>query len=68
MDRPYTLGFVNEPARQPDDLDVDAAAFWLDTDLETMLTTVKPYEGPDEFVIEDLTDDEWDRFVAALSE
>jgi hypothetical protein len=33
-----------------------------------MLATVKPYEGPDEFAIEDLTDDEWDRFVAALSE
>ena len=51
---------------RPDDL--NAAAFWLDTDLETMLATVKLYEGPDGFVIEDLTDDEWDRFVAALSE
>ena len=68
LDRSDTLGPVNERARQPDDLDVDAAAFWLDTDLETMLATVKPYEGPDEFAIEDLTDDEWDRFVAALSE
>jgi len=68
LDRPYTLASVNECARQPDDLDVDAAAFWLDTDLEKMLSTVKPYEGPDEFIIEDLTDDEWDRFVAALSE
>ena len=68
VDRPYTLGSVNEPARQPDDLDVDAAAFWLEPTSTTMLATVKPYEGPDEFVIEDLTDDEWDRFVAALSE
>jgi hypothetical protein len=68
LDTPDTLGLVNEPARQPDDLDVDAAAFWLDTDLETMLANVKPYEGPDEFAIADLTDDEWDRFVAALSE
>ena len=68
VDRLYTLGLVNEPARPPDDLDVDAAAFWLDTDLETMLATVKPYAGPDGFVIEDLTEDEWDRFVAALSE
>ena len=68
LDRPYTLVSVNEPAHQPDDVDVDAAAFWLDTDLATMLTTAKPYEGPDEFVIDDLTDDEWDRFVAALSE
>ncbi len=68
LDRPYTLASVNDPAHQPDDLDIDAAAFWLDTDLATMLATVKPYEGPDEFVIHDLTDDEWDRFVAALSE
>jgi hypothetical protein len=68
LDMPYTLGLVNDPARQPDDFDVDAAAFWLDTDLEAMLATVKPYEGTGEFAIEDLTDDEWDRFVAALSE
>ena len=68
LDRPYTLASVNEPAHKPDDLDVDAAAFWLDTDIATMLSTVKPYEGPDEFVIDDLTEDEWDRFVAALSE
>ena len=68
LDMAYRVTVVNEPVRQPDDLDVSAAAFWLDTDLESMLVTVKPYEGPDEFVIEDLTDDEWDRFVAALSE
>ena len=30
--------------------------------------SVKPYEDPAEFVIEDLTDEEWDRFVAALDE
>ena len=68
LDMPYRLRSVNEPERQPDDLDVAAASFWLDSDLETMLATVKPNEGPGEFVIEDLTDDEWDRFVAALSE
>ncbi len=59
---------MTEPARQPDDLDVDSAAFWLDTDLDTMLATVKPYQGLSEVAIEDLTDHEWDRFVAALSE
>lgn len=64
----YRVKIVDEPVRQPDDLDVDAVAFWLDTDLESMLAAVKPYEGPDEFVIADLTDDDWDRFVAALSE
>jgi hypothetical protein len=59
---------VNEPARPPANLDLDSAAFWTDIDLDTTLATVKPYEGPDECVIADLTDDEWDRFVAALSE
>jgi len=65
---PHRVRIVNDPVRQPGDFGVDAAAFWLDTDLESMLAAVKPYEGPDQFVIEDLTDDEWDRFVAALSE
>lgn len=59
---------MNEPLASPQDLEVDAAAFWLDSDLETLLASVKPYRGPDEFVIDDLTDDEWDRFVAALDE
>ena len=59
---------MTEPAQQPDDLDVDSAAFLLDCDLDTMLATVKAYEGASEFAIEDLTDDEWDRFVSALSE
>lgn len=66
--QPVYAWLVTEPARLPDDLDIAAAAFWLDTDLESMLATVKPYEGPGEFAIDDLTDDEWDRFVAALSE
>ena len=59
---------VNEPVRQPDDLDVAAAAFRADVDLGALLASTKPYEGPDAFVIDDLTDDEWDRFVAALDE
>lgn len=63
-----TLQAVNEPLRQPDDLDVAAAGFWADADLEALLANTKPYEGPNAFVIDDLTDDEWDRFVAALDE
>jgi len=55
---------VNEP-RDPD---LTATGFWLNADIESMLATVQPYEGPDEWVIEDLTDEEWDRFVAALRE
>jgi len=45
-----------------------STGFWLNADTESMLATVRPYEGPDEWLIEDLTDDEWDRFVAALRE
>ena len=68
LDGVCTLRDVNEPVRQPDDIDVAAAAFWADADLEALLAGTKPYEGPDTFVIDDLTDDEWDRFVAALDE
>ena len=59
---------IVEPVRPPDDLDVAAPTFQAATDLDTLLATTKPYEGPEEFVIADLTDDEWDRFVAALNE
>lgn len=58
---------MNEPVRKPDELDAAAATFWLDADLSTMLKTVQRYEGPEQFVIGDLTDDEWAEFEAALS-
>ena len=54
--------------KDSDDADVSATRFWLDADLESMFAAVQPYEGAGEFAIEDLTDEEWDRFVAALSE
>jgi hypothetical protein len=59
---------MNEPMGGPDDLDVAAAAFWADTDLDALLAATKPYEGPEAFVIDDLAGDEWDRFVTALDE
>ena len=68
LDALCTLRAVNEPERQPDDLDVVGATFWADVDLEALLAETQPYEGPDAYVIDDLTDDEWDRFVAALDE
>ncbi len=57
---------MNEPVHQPDDPDVAAAAFRADADREALLASTAPYDGPDAFVIDDLTDDEWNRFVAAL--
>ncbi len=57
---------MNDPVRQPDDLEVAAAAFWVDADLEALLASTPPYNGPESFVIDDLTGDEWNRFVAAL--
>jgi hypothetical protein len=59
---------MNEPLAEAQDLELDSAAFWLDTDLESLIADVKPYEGPEDYAIDDLTDDEWDRFVAALNE
>jgi hypothetical protein len=65
--RLYTV-VMNEPVAKAQDLELDAATFWLDTDLENLLVDIKPYEGPQDYAIDDLTDDEWDRFVAALNE
>lgn len=68
LDRVCTLEPMNEPLRELDDLDVDNAAFWLERDLADLIVSVKPYEDSKEFAIDDLTDDEWDRFVSALNE
>ena len=58
---------MNE-VRAAGDPAVRSASFSLDADLESMLATVQPYEGAGEFTIEDLSDEEWGRFVAALRE
>ena len=57
---------MNEPVREPDDLDVAVAVFWADTDIDALLEMVKPYEGADEFAIADLTDEDWESFVVAI--
>ncbi len=57
---------MTEPTRASDDLDMAAGAFWSDTDLEALLDTIEPYRGAEEFAIADLTEEEWDAFVAAL--
>lgn len=62
--RPRTIGRVDDS----DDPDVSATGFWLDAVLDSMLAIVQPYEGAGEFAIEDLTDEEWGRFVAAIRE
>ena len=56
--------------KDSDDADVSATGLWLalDADLGSMLATVQPYEGAGEFAIEDLTEEDWGRFVAALRE
>jgi hypothetical protein len=48
--------------------EAESEAFWREDDFEALVARARPYEGPDEFAIDDLTDDEWDRFVAALNE
>ena len=58
---------MSEVARHQN-LDAGTAAFWRADDFDTVVASARPYEGPDEFAIDDLTDDEWDRFIAALDE
>jgi hypothetical protein len=46
----------------------ETGTFWVDADLETLLSGVAPSGGPADFAIDNLTDDEWERFVAAIEE
>ena len=61
-----TIEAMNEPVCESDDLDVAAAVFWADTDIDALLEMAKPCEGADEFAIADLTDEDWEGFVAAI--
>jgi hypothetical protein len=57
-----------EPATSSDHIEQASALFWNPPPLEDLMADVAPL-GPDEhFDIPDLTDAEWDAFVAALAE
>jgi len=43
-------------------------AFWADEEIDAALAAIQAYNGPEPFVISDLTDEEWSAFVAALAD
>ena len=46
----------------------DAGQFWRKHEVADLFAKVEPLAEDESFAIEDLTDDEWDRFWAAVQE
>ena len=59
---------MSEPAASNDQIERANAQFWTPPSLEELMTDVAPLEADEHFDIPDVTDEEWDVFVAALDE
>jgi hypothetical protein len=57
-----------EPATSNDHIERANTQFWNTPSLEELMADVAPLEPSEHFDIPDLTDEEWDAFVAALDE
>jgi hypothetical protein len=57
-----------EPATSNDHIERANTQFWNPPSLEELMADVAPLEPSEHFDIPDLTDEEWDAFVAALDE
>jgi hypothetical protein len=57
-----------EPATSNDHIERANSQFWNPPLLEELMANVAPLEPNEHFDIPDLTDEEWDAFVAALDE
>jgi hypothetical protein len=57
-----------EPAASNDQIERASAQFWAPPSLEELMADVAPLEPDEHFDIPDVTDEEWDVFVAALDE
>jgi hypothetical protein len=57
-----------EPAASNDQIERANAQFWTPPSLEDLMADVAPLEADEHFDIPDVTDEEWDVFVAALDE
>ncbi len=57
-----------EPAASNDQIERANAHFWAPPSLEELMADVAPLEADEHFDIPDVTDEEWDVFVAALNE
>src|SRR5271154_1975241 len=59
---------MSEPAASNDQIERANAQFWTPPSLEELMADVAPLEADEHFDIPDVTDEEWDVFVAALDE
>jgi hypothetical protein len=57
-----------EPAASNDQIERANVQFWTPPSLEELMADVAPLEPDENFDIPDVTDEEWNVFVAALDE
>lgn len=57
-----------EQATSTDQIEWANAEFWSPPSLEELMADVTPLDPDEHFDIPDVTDEEWDLFVAALDE
>jgi len=57
-----------EPAASNDHIERANAQFWNLPALEALMADIAPLDPDEHFDIPDVTDEEWDVFVAALDE
>jgi hypothetical protein len=57
-----------EPAASNDQIERANTQFWTPPSLEELMADVAPLKADERFDIPDVTDEEWDVFVAALDE
>jgi hypothetical protein len=59
---------MSEPTSASDAIEHADASYWHRQDLEVVLGGTEPLGEDESFEIQDLTDEEWDRFVRAIHE
>ena len=57
-----------EPAANQDQIERANAQFWSAPSLQELMADVAPLAPEEHFDIPDLSDEEWEAFVAAISE
>ena len=59
---------MSEPVPTPDPIEQANALFWNPPTLEELVADLEPLRSDESFDIPDLTDEEWEEFLAALHE
>lgn len=59
---------MEDRARKPDAIEQANALFWNPPTLKELVADLEPLRPDESFDIPDMTDEEWEEFVAALPE